>query len=788
MQYRWRRTIINPVLHWFAAILVAGYAGGACSAAEIRLKNGTTLRGNLLVMNSLSTRAVGTAEMKQHKDEDPLPRNIGRIDAGWQRIFFPLQQRQASDGKADPGQFTPLPVTIPVKPKPQRQGNLTVASFGSITFVDAFTEFGRRRVTIVTPKGPLNVFQAITEVAPDHMLVESTNCDWKLGLSPKSIPIETLEKLLQKQIKRDDPVGRFALVRFYSQAELYAQAFSELEAISRDFPDKKDLVEKSQEELMNYFGREVLRRLGRRKRTGQHVLAESMAKKLLTQSLTGPVLQDVQQYVRTYEQTRQTIERVKLILGDWQAKLDDADLVQRLQDPRSEINEQLDFDTLPRLDAFVKAESDKQYSPSQRLGLAYSGWALGPANAIPDLDQALRAWDARHSVLDYLRSDDPSVQSAVLQKLQSMENIGPRLVLNLAAQLPPVIEPDDVSPGDVHHVEGPTPEAFSYSVVLPAEYSPHHSYPTIIALRPRNKSVEQTIMAWAGNAEQPDFANQRGYIVIAPDYAEKTQGEHTYGAPAHKFVLDCLIDARKRFAVDSERVFLAGHGMGADAAFDIGMAHPDEFAGVLPIGGNALNYCTYAWENGCYTAWYVIGKGYDSNGVRDNSSNQVFDNIMKYGNKFDFMLVEFMGRNGENMFDDFSKIFDWMDVHVRQGLPKKFEVRSLRKTDNRFFWVTAEGLPRDYILPAAAGAARKVIPMEIEVRVTPGNTLYLKSATENYTLRLTPELVDFDKPLVVRVGGHVKHNQPVKPEISVLLEELRIRGDRKRLPLAVVQF
>ena len=788
MQIGWRRTILRGCIRSSAILVVVVFAGSLISSAEkrlrvaeIRLKNGTTLRGEFLVMNSLAGRAVGSSEMKQIKDEDSVPHNIGRIDNGWQRIYFPFQQGKVADG---PG--APIPVTFDHLPRPRRQGqNLTVTSFGSMTYVSPFDEFGRRRLEIATDRKLSVVFQAISEVSPDHVLVESTNCDWKLGLSLKAIPTETLDTLLKKQIKQDDPVDRFALVRFYSQAEYYPQAFKELDSIGSEFPDRKEQVEKSREDLMNFWGREILRHLGRRKRAGQHQLAENYAKKLLNQPLSGPVQLDVRQYVQAYEQSRQTIEQAKLLLSDWQAKLNDPVRVKLLQSLRSEVNEQLDFETLPRLDTFLKAEADKQYEPAQRLGLAYSGWILGSANAIPDLDQALRLWDARHAVIDYIRSDDPNLHGELIQKLGSIESISPQAVLNLVPQLPPALDASDIEPGSVHRVETAEDGKIGYSVVLPAEYSPRHNYPLIVALRARNRSIEQTLSLWAGDAERLDFGSQRGYIVIAPDYAEKTQAEHTYGAPAHKYVLECLQDARKRFAVDSDRVFLTGHGMGADAAFDIGMAHPDEFAGVLPIGGNALHYCNHSWMNGSLTAWYVVGKGYDSKENRDATSNSVFDKMLIHGIKFDFMLVEYLGRNGENLFDDFGKIFDWMDSHVRAPQPKKFDVRSLRKADNRFFWVTALNLPRDYILPAPAGSAQKINPMVIDARVTPGNTVILKAPTDSFTLRLTPDLVDFDKKLVINIGGREK-SIFVKPDTSVLLDELRLRGDRKRLPLAVI--
>ena len=767
-------------------LVVSLFSGPLLSAAEVRLKNGTTLRGTLLVMNTLAGRAVGLTEMKQIKDENPVPRNIGRIDNGWQRTYFPLQQRQVAGEVGSANLVAPNPVVFKLPP-PRRVGqNMTIASFGSMTYVGPFDEFGHRRLTIATQKKPLDVFQAITEVSPDHVMVESTNCDWKLGLSLKSIPVETLDPLLKRQIKKDDPVARFALVRFYTQAEYYAQAFAELESIGRDFPDRKELVDKSHDELMNFFGREILRRLGRRKQAGQHQLAETYAKKLMTQPLSGPVTQEVKKAIQSYEQSRQTIEQAKLLLSEWQAKLNNSDQEEKLPGLRSEINEQLDFETLPRLDAFLKAEVDKQFDPSQRLGLAYSGWVLGSSNAIADLNQTFRIWEARHTVMDYLRSDDLGVRSDLLKQLRSLEGVSPQIVLNLVPQLPPILDASEVEPGVVHRIEAERATPIAYSVMLPVEYSPQHDYPLLIALRSRSRTIEQTVAAWAGDADQPDLGSQRGYIVIAPDYAEVSQAEHTYGSAVHRYVLDCLLDARKRFSVESDRVFLTGHAMGADAAFDIGMAHPDEFAGVLPIGGNAIHYCNYSWSNGTHTAWYIVGKGYDTKDNRDTTSNAVFDNMLIRGSKFDFMLVEYLGRNGENLFDNFSRLFAWMDNHSRPALPKEIDVRSLRKSDNRFFWLTATGLPRDYILPAPAGAAQKVIPMEIEARITPGNTIVLKALAESFSLRLTPELVDFDKRLVVRVGGQVKYNNFVKPDLGVLLDELQQRGDRKRLPLAVI--
>src|SRR3972149_11543985 len=94
------------------------------------------------------------------------------------------------------------------------------------------------------------------------------------------------------------------------------------------------------------------------------------------------------------------------------------------------------------------------------------------------------------------------------------------------------------------------------------------------ALPPAEPPARHELDWWGGTPEKPGQASRRGYIVIAPEYAAEKSREYNYDAAAHDIVLRSLQDARKRFRVASDRVFLSGHGMGADAAVDIGMFAP----------------------------------------------------------------------------------------------------------------------------------------------------------------------------------------------------------------------
>ena len=786
--------------HRIVLLVLLVWSGSLCRstgiAGEIQLKNGMILRGDKIsALSTLSGPAIGFGREEPLRDtaadrSAPIARNIVLVDTDWQRTYVPLRQIPADQIDLN-AELRQQVFHFKHTKKNQLQ---VIASVGSISDVQPFDEFGVRRLTLETAREKLHIVQAITRIEPDHVIVEGLNYKWKSGMPLKAIPVTTIDAMLRQQIKVDDPAARLRLVSFYRQAEYFQEAFAELDAIAQDFPEQKTRCDSARAELIDQFGREVLRELKRRKTSGQHQLAEEYAKTLSRQQAGGAVMEEVKLFLSEYETSRQMIEKARNLLIDRQANLKDPKLIERSKPLRSEISEQLDFETLPRLDPFLKAESDLQMTPEQHLALAYSGWLVGAVNAITDLEQAVRLFDARFALLEYARAENQQECDQLLQQFRRLEGIGPKIVMQLATRLPPFLDSSDILPGEVFRVRvtpnGHTPE-IGYSVLLPPEYSPHHNYPMLIVLRSRGRKNDDLLRWWGGQSDRPGPAMKRGYIVITPEYAEDNESEYSYSLAAHETIIETLRDARRRFNIDSDRVFLAGHGMGADAAFDIGMSHPDEFAGVIPIGGNCLNYPKFTRENGRYTAWYVVGKGFDGE-HRDASNDMVFEDLFKSGVRFDFLLVEYLGRGLEGYLEEVPKLFEWMDLHRRTVLPQTIQADSLRKTDNRFFWVTAVDLPRTTVLPSPSGPGSRFNTMTIKASVSTvsaNNIVTLRSPSKKHIVRFLPGLIDFDKRVVVRTNdGRQEFNGFITPDNQAILEELRSVGDRSRLPLAVKQF
>jgi len=103
---------------------------------------------------------------------------------------------------------------------------------------------------------------------------------------------------------------------------------------------------------------------------------------------------------------------------------------------------------------------------------------VGAVNAITDLNLAIRYWDARFNMLEAVRADSIQTRDEHYQDLAASKG--------LAAGGSPThrivtAHPGNCwhQPGEVHRVqvtpEGQTP-AIAYSVLLPPEYSPFHTY------------------------------------------------------------------------------------------------------------------------------------------------------------------------------------------------------------------------------------------------------------------------------------------------------------------------
>jgi pimeloyl-ACP methyl ester carboxylesterase len=431
---------------------------------------------------------------------------------------------------------------------------------------------------------------------------------------------------------------------------------------------------------------------------------------------------------------------------------------------------------------------DQAMSAEQKVALAISGWLVGANQATDNFDLALTLAAVRDMLLKYLREPLAENRAPLASELGDIEAATVERVAQILKLMKP---PLDVPAGAEHGpqeyelvVRGLAGESDTrYLVQLPPEYDPLRRYPTIVALADASASPEQMLDFWAGPVDKErktarlGQGTRHGYITIAVDWREPHQTSYEYSAREHHAVLGALRDACRRFAIDTDRVYLAGHGLGGDAAWDIALAHPDLWAGVLPIVAVADRYCGRYAKNADYLAWYIVAGELDGDKLSRNSRE-----LDRYFTQYsDVTVVEFLGRGFEPFGDEIQRIFDWMGRR-RRVLPKELECVTMRPWDNFFWWLEAEGMSeKAMVLPANWPPARGVRPAPIQGKRLETNKVSADVKAERVTVWLSPELVDFNQRLVVEVNNRTisPRDRIVRPDLNVLLEDARTRADRQ---------
>ncbi|MEN6459276.1 MAG: peptidase [Thermoguttaceae bacterium] len=766
------------------SLAAACWLGGVSVApgVEILLKDGRVLRGKL-------AQTAGLAEPPRAEKPDgsgPI-QSIKFLDDELRRTYF-------SDRLINPQGGVRQEENRQVLEKfnlHQRvlRTNLVVRSVGRVIQVQAFDDFGRRSLKMMTNKGPVNVVQGITVLTPGWAKVEGISHSWDMRIATSSIPSETLQKILLRQIDPKKIEHYKKVARFYIQCERYREARKVVEAIFKAFPnisaDEKEQLQASLRAIVQLSAAQLVRELKARHDAGQHQLVRSLLKKFPAEGVGGDVLQPVRQMIEDYDKREnRRLELVKQ-LRELTGRLKDTIAKENLKPILDEIAEEIGPDTLNRMAAFLQTAGNAQTPDTEKLALAVSGWLLGADASTPKLPAAISAYKLRGLIRDYLRGGSTPEREQAFTYIKD-EAGGLETVSQLLAHMKPAIpagKPVANRPG-YYELQAPgvgSESPVTYYVQLPPEYCPYRLYPTIVTLNGEADTPEQQVDWWAGEWSKGGFrvgqASRHGYIVIAPVWTTEHQKQYGYSAREHNAVLGPLRDACRRFAIDTDRVYLSGQSMGGDAAWDMGLAHPDLWAGVLPIVAQSGRYCNLYWENARYVPFYVVAGELDGSKLANNALD--LDRYLRRG--FNTTVVEYRGRGHEDFFEEIHRIFDWMSRCRRNFFPRKFNCESMRSWDNFFWWLEVRGLPpKSDVDPSNWPPPPGSLPVQIKGDINDKNGLLARTGASQVTVWLSPKMLDFKKRAVITVNGRRINGaeQFIKPDLRVLLEDVRTRGDR----------
>jgi hypothetical protein len=781
----------TPFGVWLAALLAAAglvLTAAKSPAVEIVLKDGRALHGEKAQTASLAD--ISGAAHKRGKGDDSGAPDPGMmqlivfLDDNLRRTYF--SERLVREVR--PEENRPIDEKFAIRQRVQRTGP-EVRGVGQPVQVSPFDEFGRRKFSINTARGIVNVVQGITELTPQWTKVSGLNYLWDMRIATSSIPRDTLHKILLKQTNPKSVEDFKKIARFYLQCERYAEARAVLDGLLKAMPDQSDLKEQlapSLRAIRQLSAQQLLRELKLRHDAGQHRLVWNGLKQFPSEQVGGETLQAVRDMLQDYEARLARCRDVGKQLKALAARIPDTIARENLKPILDEIAAEISFNTVDRMAAFLQSADDKQTDDAEKLALAISGWLLGADAATPKLPTAISAYKVRGLILEYFQAASAPDRQRAYSYIKQEPGGDPAVVAELLAHMkPPVAAPEPTAdkPGyfELQITALPKEPPATYYIQLPPEYDPYRRYPTVVTLNgvatPQGQ-VDWWAGEWGKAGTRTGQATRHGYIVIAPAWRVEHQKQYNYSAREHAVVLNSLRDACRRFSIDTDRVYLSGQSIGGDAAWDIGLAHPDLWAGVIPIVAQSDRYCTHYWENARYVPFYVVAGGLDGLKLINNARD--LDRCLRRG--FDCTVVEFLGRGHEDFYDEILRIFDWMGRFHRNFFPREFACKTMRSWDNFFWWVELQGLPpRSLVDPADWPPPSGTQPAQVKARITEKNGLTVQIGTTQVTVWLSPKMLDFNKRATIIVNGRRinGNDQKIRPDVKTILEDVRTRGDRQ---------
>jgi predicted esterase len=561
-------------------------------------------------------------------------------------------------------------------------------------------------------------------------------------------------------------------------------------------------------QIKQQYARQKFDEINLRRSVGQTKLAASLLQQFPVETLPA----------ETQLQLRSQVENLKqelLLLAELLKDLDACvasltpEQQQAIEPVISELKTEVNLTTVSRLSDFKVLRADPSIAKENLVAYAVGGWLLGGGAGIDNFAIAQSLFRVRELITDYLNESTPQRRSEILNTLRGEEGAQPQYVAKLLAIMKPPIASEPVVDGEAESqasglyrlsVRDTAGEEMGFLVQTPPEYDPNQKYPCVLALGGIGDSPQLEIDWWCGQqfgGNRYGQATRRGYIVVSPDWRLPQSYEYEYTEVEHDRVLRCYREALRRFSIDTARVFIAGHHDGATAAWDIGVSHPSLWAGIVAISPGADKHLVHYSDNIAAPrdgqpplGVYIVYGEYDGKRF-SNQLGSVGTEYLK-NPKYEAMVVEYRGNGSLRFSAELPRIFEWLEIAGQRRLqdpearfPRQIRARTMRSSDRFFYWLEApQLLSTTYSNPLNFDFKKSGL-FEAKILEGADNTIMvtkIPSEPRNSALIwLHPSMVDFDKPLNIRVAGRNNRVLPeeMRPDIAIMLEDARTRGERQ---------
>ena len=268
-------------------------------------------------------------------------------------------------------------------------------------------------------------------------------------------------------------------------------------------------------------------------------------------------------------------------------------------------------------------------------------------------------------------------------------------------------------------------------------------------------------------------------------------------------ILTLLDTVKRRYNVDESRVYLTGISDGGTGAYFLAMRQATPWAACLPLNGHpsVLANPDVGADGQLYPANLANCPLRIVNGGRDRlypaaSVAPLVEMFKRGGIPLEFQVYEAAGHDTSWWPEERAKFEAFLAARPRQAHPARVSWETERVDRyNRFRWVVIDRLgarPSDVALEDVnrfSPATTLTIPLYDRSKpsgrvdaVRAGNSIEVKTrGVRELTLLLSPDAVDFAKPVVVTLNGRPVHDAVVAKDASVLQKWAARDNDRTML-------
>jgi predicted esterase len=244
-------------------------------------------------------------------------------------------------------------------------------------------------------------------------------------------------------------------------------------------------------------------------------------------------------------------------------------------------------------------------------------------------------------------------------------------------------------------------------------------------------------------------------------------------------ILRVVADVKARYNVDESRIYLTGISDGGTGAYFLAMREATLWASVLPLNGSiaVLRSPSTGVEGELYGNNLVNKPLYIVNGEQDPL--YPVHSIEPHIRWFEWLGVPHVfrpqagaGHNTAWWPTERERFEKFVHDHPREPHPAKLSWETER-TDrfDRVHWLVITRLgagSSDTVLEDTRYFTHSVPSGRVDVERTGNGFVAAARGVRAFTLLLSPDVVDFAKPVVVRVNGKELFNGPVSKDVAVL--------------------